>query len=75
MESADAYMLWLHPWNPASDALVQQIIAQDKRFRRSSKHPSLEWQPKHLPAIRMHGLYSRALTVQADGLLPDFACT
>ena len=40
---------------PASDDLVQQLLDQDKRIRRASKKLSLEWQPKHLPAIRMHG--------------------
>ena len=40
---------------PVSDDLVQQLIDQDKRIRRESKKLSLEWQPKHLPAIRMHG--------------------
>ena len=40
---------------PASDALVQQLLDQDKRVRRASKHLSLEWRPKHLPAIRMRG--------------------
>ena len=30
----------------ASDALVQQLLDQEKRVRRASKHFSLEWQPK-----------------------------
>ena len=40
---------------PASDDLVQQLIDQEKRIRRESKKRSLEWQPKHLLAIRMNG--------------------
>ena len=55
MESADAYMLLAASVELASDALVQQHIEQEKRVRRASKHLSLEWQTKHLPAIRMHG--------------------
>ena len=47
---------------PASDAL-QQLIEQDKRVRRASKHLSLEWQPKHLPASGCTAMYSRGLTV------------
>ena len=34
---------------PAFDVLVQQLLDQDKRVRRASKHVSLEGQPKHLP--------------------------
>ena len=40
---------------PAPDALAQQLLDQDRRVRKVSKHLSLEWHPKHLPAIRMHG--------------------
>ena len=52
---------------PASDALVQQLLDEDKRTRRASKHLSPEWQPKHLPAIRMHGPVQSWATAQADG--------
>ena len=53
--SADAYKRWLH-----LSRLVQQLIDQDKRIRRESKKLTLEWHPKHLPAIRMHGPLSSA---------------
>ena len=55
MDSAGAYTLWALTVEPASDALVQQLLDRDRRVRKASKHLSLEWHPKHLPAIRMHG--------------------
>ena len=41
---------------PASESLVQRLLDQDKRVSKGfKKHLSVEWQPKHLPAIRTHG--------------------
>ena len=40
---------------PAPGPLAQHLLDQDRRVRKVSKHLSLEWHPKHLPAIRVHG--------------------